>query len=160
MVTTDSVRHRKKNAKNRTKETQSNNNVAKTTEINDVEDEINRSDEVLDDKSLSERLHEKLGTLPERRSIVRFKINVMMIVQVVKTVDILLFQGDGESLPETPPNENLVETKTAATSATSPNTAQKDVFVFSVNVDGMAVILLFLGILTRFASLDQPRNVV
>merc|ERR1719500_1600611 len=65
--------------------------------------------------------------------------------------------GDGESLPDTPPNET-----TAAASDPAVKIANKASHPFSldIKVDGMAVGLLILGLFTRLLRLDTPKNVV
>ena len=62
--------------------------------------------------------------------------------------------GDGESLPNTPPNE------TVELPSTKVVKSGKSPFAFQVTVDFMAVILFIVGLATRVYRLDQPRNVV
>ena len=66
-------------------------------------------------------------------------------------------QGDGESLPETPPNETAAPPGVEA--AAAPATAHNP-FQLSLTVDGMAVLLLVAGLATRLARLESPRHVV
>ena len=67
-----------------------------------------------------------------------------------------IFQGDGESVPETPPNESSASSVTPSTTEMS----NKNPFTIQINVDGLAFLLLVAGLATRMFCLDQPRNVV
>lgn len=62
--------------------------------------------------------------------------------------------GDGESLPNTPPNE------TVELPSTKLVNSGKSPFAFQVTVDFMAVMLFIVGLATRVYRLDQPGNVV
>merc|ERR1711962_411617 len=65
-------------------------------------------------------------------------------------------EGDGESVPETPPNELAPAPKEAAT-----ETMEKESpFRFAVEVDSIALTLLCVGLVTRFLRLEKPGNVV
>ena len=81
--------------------------------------------------------------------------------------------GDGESLPDTPPNERVSEPeKPEKMEAVEANLANNTVVVpsdpavasnpFKINfsVDMMAVMLFVTGLVTRLYRLDQPRHVV
>ena len=59
--------------------------------------------------------------------------------------------GDGESLPQTPPNETHVE------HFQKPSDSP---FLINIRVDAMAVILFAIGLATRLYRIDQPKNVV
>ena len=61
--------------------------------------------------------------------------------------------GDGESLPNTPPNEIVEVSQKNSETGRNP-------FTYQINVDLMAVMLFVLGLVTRMYRLDQPRNVV
>merc|ERR1711962_1591489 len=65
-------------------------------------------------------------------------------------------EGDGESVPETPPNELAPAPKEAST-----ETMEKESpFRFAVEVDSIALTLLCVGLVTRFLRLEKPGNVV
>merc|ERR1719249_167909 len=66
--------------------------------------------------------------------------------------------GDGESLPDTPPNEAAA----AAHQDPAVKIANKASHPFSleIKVDGMAVGLLILGLFTRLLRLETPKHVV
>ncbi|CAG0881288.1 unnamed protein product [Darwinula stevensoni] len=65
-------------------------------------------------------------------------------------------KGDGESVPDTPPNET-----SAHLQPFQPKWRQKrNPFRFSLEIDCMALILLLLGIATRLYRLDQPKHIV
>ena len=98
------------------------------------------------------------------------------------------FQGDGESLPETPPNENRdgdstpptptekslpVKSASEETSAKSIQDVSSSIdatsssidatsspLVVQIRVDLLAMGLMLAGIASRMVFLDQPRNVV
>jgi len=63
--------------------------------------------------------------------------------------------GDGESVPETPPNEaeQVLETSPKATPTPHP-------FSVQMNVDTMALVLMVSGVISRMVMLEHPRNVV
>jgi len=62
--------------------------------------------------------------------------------------------GDGESLPETPPNEATMGTNIKKTSAeTNP-------FFINVKIDAMAVLIFVVGVFTRILRLESPNHVV
>jgi len=65
--------------------------------------------------------------------------------------------GDGESLPDTPPNEAAIVHQDSKV-----KNDNKTVHPFSldIKVDGMAVGLLILGLITRIVRLDTPKHVV
>merc|ERR1711963_1242810 len=65
--------------------------------------------------------------------------------------------GDGESLPDTPPNEAAIVHQDSKV-----KNDNKTVHPFSldIKVDGMAVGLLILGLFTRIVRLDTPKHVV
>ena len=72
--------------------------------------------------------------------------------------------GDGESLPNTPPNETIDDDAQA-----SKNNSQESLenqpkfyspFTLQINIDVMAVMLFLVGLGTRLFRLDQPYNVV
>ena len=60
-------------------------------------------------------------------------------------------QGDGESVPETPPNEEAESLKPPAASGATAATAESSETAFKLRfeVDGRASVLLLVGILTR-----------
>ncbi len=70
--------------------------------------------------------------------------------------------GDGESLPDTPPNERAAtsSSKSKEKVSSTPSSKALNPFTFDVSVDVMAVMLFALGLATRLVGLDQPRNVV
>ena len=95
----------------------------------------------------------------------------------------VFIQGDGDSAPDTPPNEettsaddndnidNDIDVKNAAqktsqtqtTTTTSTSAVANDAtnpFSFDVKVDIMAVGLFLMSLTTRLVFLDQPKNVV
>ena len=86
-----------------------------------------------------------------------------------KTLDESRGGGDGESLPDTPPNERVSEVEkivktehvisTAASMAENPVHARNP-FMINFSVDMMAVMLFVIGLVIRLYHLDQPRNVV
>lgn len=61
--------------------------------------------------------------------------------------------GDGESLPETPPNERSSHSEDVKKFTSNP-------FQIQVSVDVLAVILFLTGLATRFYKLDHPKHVV
>ena len=75
--------------------------------------------------------------------------------------------GDGESLPDTPPNERVLdeekssktENLAVSTAATNPADA-KNPFKIDFSVDMMAVMLFVTSLITRLYRLDQPKHVV
>jgi len=75
--------------------------------------------------------------------------------------------GDGESLPDTPPNERVSEGEKLpkmeglppATEVSNPADARNP-FKMNFSVDMMAVMLFVAGLVTRLYRLDQPRHVV
>ena len=73
------------------------------------------------------------------------------------------FQGDGDSAPDTPPNEEDDEPEVATKPevVTKPEVATpSNPFDVEVKVDLMAVALLLVSFATRMIYLDQPKNVV
>jgi len=72
-------------------------------------------------------------------------------------------EGDGESLPETPPNETSLplkqEQKVEAVSS-SATVAASNPFSISMQVDTMAILLLVTGVISRMVWLDKPKSVV
>lgn len=62
--------------------------------------------------------------------------------------------GDGESVPETPPNE--------ATMATSSKVRSKETnpFFIDIKIDAMAVLIFVIGTFTRILRLESPNHVV
>ena len=62
--------------------------------------------------------------------------------------------GDGESLPDTPPNERMGLKKEPSKSS------NRTPFQVQFSVDIMAVLLFIVGLSTRLYRLDQPSNVV
>merc|ERR1712038_1840807 len=62
--------------------------------------------------------------------------------------------GDGESVPETPPNEATVGTNvTKIPEETNP-------FFINVRIDAMAVLIFVVGVFTRILRLESPNHVV
>jgi len=76
------------------------------------------------------------------------------------------FQGDGESVPDTPPVEAAEDSKNASeklnTTLTEVSKPEKKdgPFTLQLSVDFMAILLFSLGLASRFLWLDHPRNVV
>lgn len=81
--------------------------------------------------------------------------------------------GDGESVPETPPNEfmdnlkadGVKQTEAVARPKTATSSRRKDRvadkgFSLKLEIDGMAVMLFVVGVCTRFFSLENPNHVV
>merc|ERR1711971_1302365 len=69
--------------------------------------------------------------------------------------------GDGESVPETPPNEAAMPPPVSQTSVTESNSENvTNPFYINFSVDMMAVMLFVAGLVTRLYRLDQPRHVV
>ena len=69
--------------------------------------------------------------------------------------------GDGESLPNTPPNETIddaLANKNDQESLEQPKFYSP--FTLKINIDVMAVMLFLVGLGTRLFRLDQPYNVV
>ena len=60
-----------------------------------------------------------------------------------------MFQGDGESVPETPPNE-LAPAVSAPKEAATETMEKASPFRFAVEVDSIALTLLCVGLVTRF----------
>jgi len=65
--------------------------------------------------------------------------------------------GDGESLPDTPPNEAAIVHQD---SKVKNDNKTAHPFSLDIKVDGMAVGLLILGLITRIVRLDTPKHVV
>ena len=75
----------------------------------------------------------------------------------------IIFQGDGESLPETPPNEESFsasnkDSKTTQESSVSHESVNP--FFINIQLDIVAVMLLVVGTFTRMFRLESPNNVV
>ena len=70
--------------------------------------------------------------------------------------------GDGESLPNTPPNETIDDDENKNNSQESLENQPKfySPFTLQINIDVMAVMLFLVGLGTRLFRLDQPYNVV
>ena len=79
--------------------------------------------------------------------------------------------GDGESLPDTPPNERVseaekpgkmeaVEANLTDSTSVPVSTDAINPFKIQFSVDMMAVMLFVTGLVTRLYRLDQPRHVV
>jgi hypothetical protein len=73
-------------------------------------------------------------------------------------------QGDGESVPETPPNEaESLKPQAAgkAAAASAVMDSNESVFKLRLELDGMASILLILGVITRlfrYCKIIQKEN--
>lgn len=65
--------------------------------------------------------------------------------------------GDGESLPDTPPNERQNEERSIKKTSSSK---LQNPFQVQLSIDFMAVILFVVGLAIRLHKLDQPRHVV
>ena len=61
--------------------------------------------------------------------------------------------GDGESLPNTPPNEPVSLQEAPKDKYNSP-------FLVHLRVDVLAIVLFISSLVTRLYRLDQPKNVV
>jgi hypothetical protein len=59
-----------------------------------------------------------------------------------------LFQGDGESVPETPPNEEA-NLKPAASAGVAAAAEVEPAFKLRFEVDGVATVLFVVSVLTR-----------
>lgn len=69
--------------------------------------------------------------------------------------------GDGESVPETPPNEEDILKPSQAAAATDQDSGGgESAFKLHFEVDGMVSMLLVVGLVTRLFRLENPRNVV
>ena len=68
-------------------------------------------------------------------------------------------QGDGESVPETPPNEASVPQQ-QTTQAKAQEAEAGNPFQLSIKLDMMALVLLVVGVFTRMLRLESPQNVV
>ena len=68
--------------------------------------------------------------------------------------------GDGESLPNTPPNETIDDALRANKNRESLEPKFYSPFTLQINIDVMAVMLFLVGLGTRLFRLDQPYNVV
>ena len=79
---------------------------------------------------------------------------------------IFILQGDGDSAPDTPPNEEsdapekIPPKNVAGPKMTSQLPAPNNPFAVEVKVDMMAVGLFLISFATRMIYLDQPKNVV
>ena len=67
-------------------------------------------------------------------------------------------QGDGESTPETPPNEAALPENVSTQKASFKS--ENNPFYINIKIDIMAVILLCFGVFTRMLRLESPNNVV
>jgi len=90
----------------------------------------------------------------ERRSGVR-----TIGFEVTATMRYCSPQGDGESVPATPPAELREEDAVKATRSAASKESNNP-FVFHLSVDVMAVVLFALSLASRMIWLDSPRNVV
>merc|ERR1719325_428633 len=63
--------------------------------------------------------------------------------------------GDGESVPETPPNEASVPQK-QTTQAKVQEAEAGNPFQLSIKLDMMALVLLVVGVFTRMLRLESP----
>ena len=81
------------------------------------------------------------------------------------------FQGDGESLPDSPSDSHDEETKTEVSQKSQKDNPvanaegfwsadKSNPFQVQVSVDVLALALFVLGAATRMYKLDLPRNVV
>jgi len=69
--------------------------------------------------------------------------------------------GDGESVPETPPNEAAMPLPVSQTSVKeSDSETVTNPFYISIKLDLMALALLTVGVFTRMLRLESPHNVV
>jgi len=73
--------------------------------------------------------------------------------------------GDGESVPETPPNEMSLDNLKPVSvdkskTSTRKSAKSKKGFSMQLEIDGMAVGLFVIGVITRFFMLENPNNVV
>jgi hypothetical protein len=60
-----------------------------------------------------------------------------------------LFQGDGESVPETPPNEEANLKPAASAGAAAAAAEVEPAFKLRFEVDGVATVLFVVSVLTR-----------
>merc|ERR1711981_294142 len=67
--------------------------------------------------------------------------------------------GDGESLPITPPNEAALPVE-SATNFKPEKEVARNPFSLDLKIDGMAMILLITGVLSRMFRLETPKHVV
>ena len=75
----------------------------------------------------------------------------------------IIFQGDGESLPETPPNEESISASNKDSKTTQENSVSHESvnpFFINIQLDIVAVMLLVVGTFTRMFRLESPNNVV
>ena len=68
--------------------------------------------------------------------------------------------GDGESLPNTPPNETIDNALANKNQECLEPKFYTSPFTLQINIDVMAVMLFLVGLGTRLFRLDQPYNVV
>ena len=71
---------------------------------------------------------------------------------------IFLFKGDGESVPETPPNEMSLDNLKPVSVEKSKTSTRKSAksnkgFSMQLEIDGMAVGLFVIGVITRYSIL-------
>ena len=71
--------------------------------------------------------------------------------------------GDGESVPETPPNEAAAaaaEAKEEEEAVMVNRGSVENPFSLSLSIDSMALLLFVVGVTSRMVMLEHPRNVV